>query len=155
MLAGLFGLTISALFTGAALYINIAENPARLSLDDRSMLAEWKPAYEAGYKIAGHAGRHRFPLRHPGLVASSPTSLAVRRSHSPGQLAMDPAGDQTREHGSHEDAAERSRGAHAIIDEKMERAARRAHLAGSLRDGRVPHRPRPALVRPCRFGAVL
>jgi ABC-type spermidine/putrescine transport system permease subunit I len=51
MLAGLFGLTIAALFTGAALYINIAEHPSRLTLDNRSMLAQWKPAYERGYRM--------------------------------------------------------------------------------------------------------
>src|SRR5437879_4496496 len=49
MPAGQLAQTIAVFFTGAAIYINIVEQPGRLELDNRSLLAEWKLADKRGY----------------------------------------------------------------------------------------------------------
>jgi len=46
-------LAIAALFAGAAIYVSIAEHPARMTLDDESALAQWKKSYGRGRLMQG------------------------------------------------------------------------------------------------------
>jgi len=59
MLIGHVALIAAALFAGAALYVSVAEHPARDALDDAGALAQWKASYanakimQAGLALVG------------------------------------------------------------------------------------------------------
>src|SRR5207245_10013927 len=84
MAFGFLALIGAAIFTGAALYVNVAEQPARLLLDDRALLTEWKPSYKRGAAMQAPLALVGFLLgltawwqtSHPGFLMGSIAMLA-------------------------------------------------------------------------------
>lgn len=113
MAIGLLALMAAAIFFGAAIYVNIAEQPARLTLEDRALLAEWKPSYKRGAAMQAPLALLGFVLgmiawwqsSHPGfligaiaMIAPWPWTLLGIKPTNDALLATDPerAGPQSR-----------------------------------------------------------
>jgi hypothetical protein len=106
MILGHLALVVAALFAGAAVYVNVAEHPARLRLADGPLLAQWQPAYQHGLMmqaslavlgfILGMAawwqtGDWRWALGACVMVANWPYTLVVMLPTNKRLTAMDPA----------------------------------------------------------------
>jgi hypothetical protein len=113
MIFGVLALTSAAIFTGAALYVNVAEQPARLNLDDRALLTEWKPSYRRGAAMQAplalvgcllgliawwQATQTGFLIGAIAMVAPWPWTLIGIKPTNDALLATEPekAGPQTR-----------------------------------------------------------
>jgi hypothetical protein len=137
MLAGQLALIVAAVFAGAALYVNVAEQSARLVLDDRALLLEWKPSYQRGQAMTG-ASRHCWiSPRAAGLEANRQLAMGDWRGCSDRQLALYASrhfSDQPSDQG---DRAGQCRRDEPRAHREVGHLARRPHRARHRRDGAI------------------
>jgi Domain of unknown function (DUF1772) len=106
MVFGQLALLAAAVFSGAALYVSFAEQPARLMLDDQALLAEWKPSYRRGFAMQAplavvgcifgltawwQKGEPAFMVGAALIIAPWPWTLLAIKPTNKALMAIDPA----------------------------------------------------------------
>ena len=97
-------MVVAAAFAGTAIYVSACEHPARLGLDDRAMLTQWKPAYKHGAAMQAslsligtilgfvawwQSGKWLWVVGSVSLIAPWPFTLLVIKPTNDALLATD------------------------------------------------------------------
>ena len=105
-LTGELALVLAAVFSGAAIYVNFVEQPARLGLDDAPLVAEWQPSYKRGtvmqaplallagllgFLAAWQTGDWRFAAGAAFSLANWPFTFLAIKPVNARLMAQDPA----------------------------------------------------------------
>ena len=106
VLSGDMALLSAGVFAGVAVYVSTVEQPARLGLDDRALLAEWQVAYKRGARMQAPLAVAGFVLGlvawwqvgHPGwmlgallMIANWPVTLFVILPTNKKLMALEPS----------------------------------------------------------------
>ncbi len=74
--AAFLAVSCTALFAGAALYINLVEHPARMELDTAAAVAQWAPSYHRATFMQAPLAALSFFARPGGVATGGRLELA-------------------------------------------------------------------------------